>query len=185
MMETDLSLLEAAGRMDQQALVAIFDRYATNLYNYALRMRSDPIKADNVVGDVFAQFLEQLAVGKEPQTNLRSHLYKMTYHLMVDGKGLSQQEASLELAEFEPTDGNGQQSKAANPDNKTLMETLIRAIKNHLTVNQRHVIILRYVEEFSLHETAEIVGKGLDDVKAIQNRAIGKLREVLDQKVRA
>ena len=65
------------------------------------------------------------------------------------------------------------------------MEGLILAIKNHLTANQRHVIILRFVEEFSLHETAEIVGKGVGSVKAIQSRAIAKLRKVLDQKVMA
>ena len=184
-METDLSLLDAARRMDQQALAAIFDRYATDLYNYALRLRSDPLKADNVVGDVFAQFLEQLATGKEPQTNLRSHLYKITYHLIADGSQFSQREAALELADFELDNGEGQQSMASNPGNKILMEGLIHAIKNYLAADQRHVIILRFVEEFSLRETAEIVGKKAGSVRAIQSRAIAKLCKVLGQKVMA
>ena len=184
-METDLSLLDAARRMDQQALAAIFDRYATDLYNYALRLRNDPLKADSVVGDVFAQFLEQLAAGKEPQTNLRSHLYKITYRLITNGSQLSQREASLELADFELVHGEGQHSMASNPGNKTLMEGLILAIKNHLTANQRHVIVLRFVENFSLRETAEIVGKGVGSVRAIQNRGIEELRKALDQKVMA
>lgn len=184
-METDLSLLDAARRMDQQALVAIFDRYATDLYNYVLRLRNDPLKADHIVGDVFSNFLEQLAAGKEPRTNLRSHLYKITYRLIADGLQFPQREASLELADFELDNGEGQHSMASNPGNKTLMEGLILAIRNHLTANQRHVIILRFVEEFSLRETAEIVGKKVGNVRAIQNRAIAKLCKVLDQKVMA
>ena len=62
---------------------------------------------------------------------------------------------------------------------------MILAIRNHLTANQQHVIILRFVEEFSLHEIAQIVGKDVSNVKALQSRAIAKLREVLDHKVMA
>ncbi len=82
-MEAELSLLDAARGMDKKALIAIFDRYAPELYNYALRLCGDPLQADHVVGDVFTKFLERLVAGKGPRTNLRSYLYKMTYHLII------------------------------------------------------------------------------------------------------
>lgn len=184
-METDLSLLETARRMDQKALATIFDRYAAALYSYALRMCGDPLKADNTVGDVFTKFLEQLADGKGPRTNLRSYLYTMTYHHIIDGSRLSQREAALELADFELIKGDGHHPMDSSLENKTLLETLILAIKDQLTTSQRHVVILRFVEEFSLLETAQIVGKEVNSVKAIQYRAIVKLRKVLDHKVSA
>ena len=183
-METDLSLFDAASRMDQRALVAIFDRYAVELYNYVLRMCSDPNKADNVVGEVFSIFLEQLSAGKKFQSNLRSHLYKMTYRLIADGSRLSRREASLELADFDPDNGNGNHSRKSKQENKMLLDTVILAIKNHMTPDQRHVIVLRYVEGFSLLETAEIIGKKANSVMAIQNRAIENVRKVLDQEAR-
>jgi len=184
-METDLSLLDAARKLDQKALVAIFDRYAVDLYNYALRLRSDPLKADNVVGEVFSIFLGQLAAGKESQLNLRSHLYKITYHLTVDGSRFSEREAALELADFELNSGDGHYSMSLNSENKKIMETLILAINNHLTADQRHVIILHFMEGFSLLETAEIVGKEASNVKAIQSRAIAKLCKVMNRTVSA
>jgi RNA polymerase sigma-70 factor (ECF subfamily) len=184
-METDLSLLDAARSMDKKALVAIFDRFATELYNYALHMCGDPLNADNAVGDVFTKFLEQLAAGKGPQTNLRSYLYTMTFHLIVDGSRLSQREAPLELVDFELDKSNGHRLMDSSLENKILLDTLILAIKNHLTTSQRHVVILRFMEEFSLYETAQIVGKDVSSVKAIQYRAIVKLRKVLDHKVSA
>jgi DNA-directed RNA polymerase specialized sigma24 family protein len=79
------SLIAAARRMDREALVAIFDRFAVQLYNFAMRICGDPLKADRAVGDVSTKFLEQLAAGKGPRTNLRSYLYEMTYNLVVDG----------------------------------------------------------------------------------------------------
>ena len=63
-----------------------------------------------------------------------------------------------------------------------LLEELQVAINNQLTDEQQHIIILRFQEEFSLQETAEIVGKTVNAVKALQNRAVQKLRETLNEK---
>jgi DNA-directed RNA polymerase specialized sigma24 family protein len=41
------------------------------------------------------------------------------------------------------------------------------------------VIILRFLEDFSLKETAEIIGKDVNNIKVIQNRGISKLRKTL------
>src|SRR5688572_10068756 len=83
-METDLSLLNAARRMDKDAIVKIFDLYAATLYKYALRLCGDSVMADHIVGDVFAKLLEQFASGNGPNSNLRSYLYETAYHLIVD-----------------------------------------------------------------------------------------------------
>ena len=182
-METDRSLLEAARRLDQRALVAIFDRYAVELYNYVLRLYSDPYKADHIVGEVFSNFLEQLSAGKEARSNLRSDLYKLTYQLIAEGTHSSKHESFLEFAAFGPDQNNGQHATNSDPENKMLLDTVILAIKRHLTKDQRHVVVLRFLEGFSLRETAEIVGKNINNVRAIQNRGIANVRKVLNQEV--
>ena len=182
-METDLSLLDAARKLDQNALVAIFDRYATELYNYALRIWEDPLRADHAVGNVFTNFLEQLATGKEPQTNIRSHLYKIAYQFIVNEPQFSRHETTLSLVDFGPDNGNGHHPTVSDPKDKELADMAVAAIKKHLTADQRHVIVLHYWEGFSLLETAEIVGKRANNVKAIQKRAIAKLCKVLNHRV--
>jgi RNA polymerase sigma-70 factor (ECF subfamily) len=64
-----------------------------------------------------------------------------------------------------------------------LVNALFTAIQNELTEDQRHVIVLRFLEGFSLRETADIIGKQVYNVKVIQNRGIAKLRKALEQKV--
>jgi RNA polymerase sigma-70 factor (ECF subfamily) len=179
-MEPEITLLDAARSMNQEALVKIFDLYSTALYNYALRICNDPLEADQIVGDVFAKLLEQLSAGRGPSTNLRSYLYETTYHLVIDKARYSRREAPLETIEFVRNDGL---STVTNLEDRMLFEAVIMAIKNQLTEDQRHVIILRFLEGFSLRETAAIIGKEVYNVKVIQNRGVAKLRKALDYKV--
>lgn len=179
-MRTEIPLLEAARNMDGEALVEIFDLYSSALYNYALRLCNDPLRADHIVGDVFAKLLEQLSVGQGPSTNLRSYLYETTYHLIIDEARSSYREAPLEVIDLSRSDGY---SSAVNLENRMLFDAVIAAIKKNLTEDQRHVIILRFLEGFSLRETAAILGKAVYNVKVIQNRGVAKLRKALGYKV--
>jgi RNA polymerase sigma-70 factor (ECF subfamily) len=178
--DSDVTLLEAARQMDRSALVKIFDLYSTALYNYALRLCNDALIADYIVGDVFAKLLEQLSAGKGPSSNLRSYLYEMTYHLVVDEARYSNRGVSFEVVEYIQQDGY---SNVISLENRMLYDAILKAIQNDLTEDQRHVIVLRFLEGFSLQETATIIGKAVSNVKVIQNRAIAALRKSLDQQV--
>lgn len=179
-MEADTALLKAAQSMKPAALVEIFDNYSSPLYNYALRLSRDPVEADQIVGDVFAKLLDQLSDGNGPSTNLRAYLYQMTFHLIVDKSRLSRREAPLEMVEFSA--GNTR-TLESSLENHLLLDTLLVAIRNDLTEDQRHVIILRFLEGFNLQQTAEIIGKKVQNVRVIQNRGITKLRQLLNKKV--
>src|SRR5215216_6125793 len=175
-METDSSLLDAARMMDEEALVKIFDLYSSALYNYALRICSDPVLADHIVGDVFVKLLEQLAAGNGPNANLRSYLFESAYHRMIDEARASQRQAPLDVAISPPSDVQ------LSLEDQILLRQILHAIRNELTDDQRHVIILRFLEGFSLRETATIIGKKIDHVKVIQNRALAKLRQSVENK---
>jgi len=175
-METDRILLDAARRMDKEALVKIFDLYSFALYKYALRLCGDRVLADHVVGDVFAKLLDQLAAGSGPRDNLRSYLYEMTYHRLIDEARYSKRRAPIEVTDLLRADvGFG----LPGVEDQILFQQILHVIHNDLTEDQRHVIVLRFLEEFSLRETAAILGKTADHVKVIQNRAIAKLRKAL------
>src|ERR671918_2268751 len=104
-METERLLVNAARRMDKDAIVKIFDLYATPLYNYAWRLCGDPVMADHIVGDVFAKLLEQFAAGNGPTSNLRSYLYETAYHKIVDEARYSRRRAPLEALTLLKPDG--------------------------------------------------------------------------------
>jgi RNA polymerase sigma-70 factor, ECF subfamily len=178
-METDRALLEAARMMDKDALVKIFDLYSRALYKYASRLCSDPMLADQIVGDVFAKLLDQLSSGDGPTAHLRSYLYETTYHRIIDEARYARTRLPIEVTDWLP--------QRVDPtllrlEDQMLFEQIVHIIRNELTHDQRHVIILRFLEEFSLRETAAILGKQVGHVKVIQGRALAKLRGSLQYK---
>jgi RNA polymerase sigma-70 factor (ECF subfamily) len=64
-----------------------------------------------------------------------------------------------------------------------MMEALLASMNTELSEDQRLVIILRFLEDFSLKETAEIIGKDVNNVKVIQNRGIAKLKKSMGMQV--
>jgi RNA polymerase sigma-70 factor, ECF subfamily len=176
-MDTDQPLLNAARQMDKEALVKIFDLYSVALYRYALRLCGDPLRADHIVGDVFAKLLEQFAAGKGPRDNLRSYLYESTYHRLIDDARSARRWISLEIMP-----GLRAESNPMFPDweDRILFKQVLNILQNELTDDQRDVIILRFLEEFSIHETAAIMGKQENHVRVLQNRAIAALRRSLE-----
>jgi RNA polymerase sigma-70 factor (ECF subfamily) len=177
-MMDEAALLKAAIQLDQDALTKIFDLYAPAIYKYALRLCHDPVEADSIVGDVFSALLEQFANGKGPRTNLRSYLYQTAYHLIVDIARHNRRLTDLDSAVGAPA-----KSAAITPqtlvEQRFLVDSLLSALNNDLNELQRHVIILRFLEGFTLKETATIVSKRVNHVKVIQNRGIAQLRKSL------
>ena len=171
-MQDEKAFFEGAGALDNDALGGIFDEYAPALYKYLLRLGLGPQEADQTVGDVFTRLLDKISEGKGPRTNLRSYLFQIAYHLVVDYSRELQRIAPLDVAD---TVKKNVAPIQAQTEEKMLQETLLAAMATELTDEQRSVIVLRYQEEFSLKETAEIIGKNVNAVKALQNRAIKKL----------
>ena len=172
--ETDLNAV--AGSLSDDARATIFDQYAPAIFKYLLRLGVDSHEADQIVGDVFARLLDKFAKGEGPRTNLRSYLFQTAYHLVVDHARERQRTAPLDVADTVTEDKQPVQALA---EEKMLLENLASAMKRELTEEQRNVLILRFQEDFSLKETAKIVGKNVNAVKALQNRAINRLREAM------
>lgn len=177
-METENTCLKTVRTMNKEAVVETFDRYGSALYNYVLRLCRDPMLADQIVGDVFARLLDQLAAGKGPTSNLRSYLYETAYHRIIDEARYAKRSAPLEAAAWLPQDPH---SPFLRLENEMLFQQVLQAIQHRLTDDQRHVIVLRFLEEFSLRETAAILGKRVEHIKVIQGRAIAALRQTLER----
>ncbi len=175
----EAGLLEGARKGDAEALAQVFDSYAPALFRYAVRLCHDTAEADRIVGDVFAQLLEHLSDGRGPRSNLRSYLYQITYHVLVDHVRDASHVTPMEDALNLP---DARLSVAHQVEEQELIRELEYAVAHGLTAEQQQVVMLRFVEGFSLQETAQITGKKVNAVSVLQNRAIAKLRQVLGTK---
>ncbi|HET6597655.1 MAG TPA: sigma-70 family RNA polymerase sigma factor [Anaerolineales bacterium] len=172
-------LLKAARNLDQNALATIFDLYSSSLYKFISRLLHDPVQTDQMVADVFEKLVADLSNGKGPRTNLRLYLYQTAHHLIVERFREMHPHSHLEVAIR-----SLEKDKAAPQiDERVTMEALLASMNTDLSEDQRLVIILRFLEDFSLKETAEIIGKDVNNVKVIQNRGIAKLKKAMGMQV--
>ena len=110
-------------------------------------------------------------------TNLRSYLYEIAYHCFVDEMCYCQHSDLIEEAVY----SKHQEADATevSVETRVLFRVALVAIQTNLTADQRCVILLCFLNEFSLKETAAILGKEVCNVKVIQYRAITALRTAL------
>ncbi len=175
-MPDDTSLLEAARRGDVDAIGRIFDLYSPVLFRYAFHLCRDRCEADRIVGDVFERLLEYFSKGKGPRTNLRPYLFQITYHQLVEHVRDARRLSSLEKAARLP---DGRPSVSAQIESREMLQAIEYAMISRLTSEQRHIILLRYVEGLTVAETARVIGKSASAVSVLQNRALERLRKAL------
>jgi RNA polymerase sigma-70 factor (ECF subfamily) len=178
------TLLKAARNLDKDALATIFDLYSPALYKFISRLLHDPILSDHMVADVFVHFLEDLGAGRGPRTNIRSYLYQIAYRLVLERSRDIHPHSPLEVA-IRTQEKDTPEPAQPRSDEQVMMEALLSTMNTELSEDQRIVIILRFLEDFSLKETAEIIGKDVNNVKVIQTRGIAKLKKAMGMQVDA
>lgn len=177
-MQDEPALHQAARQLDADALTDIFDCYAPAIYRYVYRICRDERVSDDIVGDTFSALLEQYSNGRGSQMNLRIYLFHTAYQLVVDHARQIQHLMDLEL-NIETPDCPAVLPSEPQLDEGVLLTKLSLALNNDLSELQRHVITLRFLEGFTLEETATVIGKSAKHVKAIQQSGVTRLRRSL------
>jgi len=109
-------------------------------------------------------------------TRFRSWLFTVAHNAAIDDARRRRRrvvETSLE-AVAEPVGGDVEDDVIAR-----LAHERVRALLDRLSPDQRDVLLLRIVADLSVEDTAGVVGKSQDAVKALQRRGLAALRRAL------
>jgi RNA polymerase sigma-70 factor (ECF subfamily) len=172
-------LQRAQAHCDSKAFDGLYLLFADRVYRYLLARVSDPDWADEITAQVFLRLLEKIDIYRiGPQDNVAifsAWLYRLAHNKMVDVIRSSKrgQETPLDQAAHVAS-GNDLDAVEARLDFARILEKL-----QFLNDQQREVIVLRFVEEMSIAETAQIMQKSEGAVKALQHRALESLRRQL------
>lgn len=169
-------LLRRARAFDMAALAEIYDQYSPSIYAYALRLLGDEMQAEDCVGEVFSRLLKALKAGQGPQDHLQAYLYRVAHNWITDTYR-RQPPPELELPETFPEDE--QLQPEAGTQQRSQQER-IRAALRLLPPEQRQVIALRFLEDYSNEEVAAVMNKTEGAVKAMQHRAMASLKRLLE-----
>lgn len=160
-------LLERALRGNEFAWSVLYDRFAGPIRGYAAGQGvADP---DGVVGDVFADLARNLARFAGDESSFRSWLFMMAHNRVVDARRKRDRETvALDVVVTGDTEEEAIE---------VLVTDEVASLLDRLSPDQRDVLLLRIVADLSIAETARILGKKENAVKAAQRRGLQRLRE--------
>jgi RNA polymerase sigma-70 factor (ECF subfamily) len=175
---TEIDLLNT---LDPQAITAIHNRYYPEVFRFARFRLSDELTAEDIASDVFIRLLEAVHNSRGPYTNLRGWLLRTTANIVndhfrkiynrpkEDPSEILENSSDLYLSQSDPVVLSDQAER----------NQLLQYAIDQLTDAQKLVITLRFGNRFSLEETAQLMGKKANTIKALQYRALEALRQKL------
>jgi RNA polymerase sigma-70 factor (ECF subfamily) len=163
--------------IDAKTIGAIYDQYFSEVYRYVLYRIGDQIVAEDISSDVFMRLLEAVKDGRSPQTNLKGWLIGTASHIVADHLRKKYRRPEDEIPESLPDLKPGPATEVDQREQN-------RAVQNaytQLTPEQQNVLALRFGQGYSLEETAELMNKNVNAIKALQFRALAALQRELGE----
>jgi RNA polymerase sigma-70 factor (ECF subfamily) len=173
----EAELLDKARRGNRDAIAELYHRHANAIYRYVYARVQDAVLAEDLTAQVFLKALEGLPSYEPSGTPFLGWLYRIAHARTVDHWRRQQRRREVPLTEDLPSAEPG-----ADEISEAEAEWIAAiGLLAQLTDDQQEVILLRFIGEMSLAETATILAKTVGAVKAIQHRALASLARLLEQ----
>ncbi|HWW75421.1 MAG TPA: sigma-70 family RNA polymerase sigma factor [Pyrinomonadaceae bacterium] len=174
---TDEKLLQQAGRGDEAAFLALYERHRATVFRFAYRMLGSAALAEELTHDCFLSLVRRPAAFDPSRAQLRTYLYAAVRNLSAKHLRRHGGEFPVEDLTDEPAAAEREGPLGRLLDAE-LSEEVRRAVMA-LPPLQREVVALVEFEELSLAETASVVGADVGTVKSRLHRARRRLRREL------
>jgi len=164
-------LIQRAQAGEAAALEALYDQYAPAIFRYFYFRVRDPLLAEDLTGIVFLKMVEHLPRYIERGAPLGAWLFQIAHSQFIDHVRRSARHPQDALSEATPADDADPETQVEFVfENQQLWVAL-----QTLTAEQQQVVQLRFWEGYSLEATAQLLGKTIGAVKALQHRALRHL----------
>lgn len=160
--------------LDPQVISSIHLRYFPELYRYARYRLGDETLAEDIACEVFARLLEALKTSRGPRDSLRGWLMGTASNMVNDH--LRQRYAHPTEELLEDVNLQSDEISPVHQAEQSERDRAIRTALEKLTPDQQQVIAFRFGAEYTLEETAEMMNKNANAIKALQFRALAALR---------
>jgi RNA polymerase sigma factor (sigma-70 family) len=167
--------LDRARTGDPRALDELFREYASSVVGYLRARRvSDP---DDLANEVFVRAFRSIHTVRGDSDRFRSWLFGIAHNAAVDEarrRRRRPRETALDPWHL-PAGGDVEIDAAALLERQALHKLI-----DELAPDQRDVLLLRVVGDLSVAQTAAVLDKSYEAVKALQRRGLGALRRKIE-----
>ncbi len=174
-----IDLMEQARGGSTVAFAELYDRYVDRVYGFILRRVGDHALAEDLTADVFTRMLRSIDTftykGKDPIAWLLTIARNRVHDHFRSGRFRLEQ--TTELSGMDLADPGPQPSAGLE---RSAVVAEVRAALTKLKPDHAEVLHLRFVEELSVTEVAQLLGRREGAVRALQFRALKALATHVD-----
>lgn len=171
-------LYQVQAQKSPDAFAELYDRYINKIYRFIYLKLSNKEEAEDTTSEVFLKVWNYLI--DPAHTDVKSFsgfVYRMARNAIIDvyRKRANRQEFSLTLAEQVP--GKNKEIEGIHTEQE--LEHVLKTLKT-MKSEYQEVIVLRYVDDLSIQEISEILGKKQTAVRVTLHRALTILKNMLN-----
>jgi len=160
-------LLVACQKGDLQAFRRLFDSHKDRVYSLALYLSCDEATADDITQQTFATVLLQPTKFRG-QAKLSTWLYRLAFNLCINEHRHNRKWLPLAVARGKEAMSE-QPSQERTLTRNELAQSVRQAIES-LKPKLRAAVVLKYLEDLSYQEIAEVLGCSMGTVASRLNR---------------
>jgi len=184
MNETDKQLVENYLNGDKIAFTEIVNRYLTLIYNFTYRLVGNEKVSEDLTQEVFLKAWKNIKKF-DTDKSFKTWIFTIAKNTSID---FLRKRKDVPMSTFDNDEGENiieNNLKDEEPDaieiftsaqNKKQVENILK----ELSVVQKEVIVLKYVNEMSLSEIAEIMNIPIDTAKSHHRRALIRMKKALE-----
>jgi RNA polymerase sigma-70 factor (ECF subfamily) len=174
----EAALIERARAMEAAAWDELYSMHYPVIYRYCSYRIFEPEAAEDVASAVFLEAVRGIRRYEVRETPIRAWLYRIAHNLTANEQRRRLRDGQAQAALAEISIGGGGDFAIGVLDRAAIQGALAR-----LSGDQQQVVILRFLEDLSLRATADVMRRPVGAVKALQHRAVSRLRELLEEEV--
>jgi len=167
------------GSPDSQSAIGIlYDRHRERIFRYLCMRVSDRHQAEDLTGDVFIRMVANLPGYRDQDLPFQAWLYRIAHNLFVDEYRKQKSVAWVLIDEVDEIPMQ-EHDPQVSVDKDLIIEDIRQALEQ-IDPLQREVGILRFLVGMPIKEVAQVLGKTIPAIKAMQFRGLLCLRKLLE-----
>ncbi|MEK4424727.1 RNA polymerase sigma factor SigX [Solibacillus sp. FSL K6-1523] len=168
--------------MQESIFHRLYDTYHQDVFNFLTYLVKNRTIAEDLSHEVYVRVLKSYE-RFEGKSSEKTWLFSIAKNVAID---YFRKKQIRDRHSFTTFDWENEQlvSPMSTPEQFTELSDQMRQLLEALeacTGDQKMVIIMRYMQELTIQETAEVLGWTEGKVKTTQHRALKKLREILQK----
>jgi len=158
---------------DPGSFGALYEAYAARVFRYLLARVHEPADAEDLLHLVFVKVIEALPRYEQRGLPFGAWLFRVAGNAVIDFHRGDRQTTTIDAAADRPAGDLGPAALFEAREERAV----VRAALDSLTPDQRDVIVYRFFAGLSPAEIGALMGKREGAVRALQFRALERLRD--------